>query len=47
MSRIRQEEEEEAPMGRTVGAPSDRVVAPIAADEGDAGGCLVYGVDKG
>ena len=47
MRRINREEEEEVPTGQTAGAPSDRVVALIAANEGDEDGRPVYGVDEG
>ena len=47
MRRIHQEEEEEALMGWTACAPSDRFFALIAANEVSEGGCPVYNVDKG
>ena len=45
--RIHWEEREEAPEGRTASSPLDRVVALIASNEGDEGGCPVYGADIG
>ena len=45
--KIHRDEEEEAPTGQTAGAPSDRVVALIAANKVNGGGSMVYGSEKG
>ena len=44
---IHQDEEEEAQTGRMAGAPLDRAVALITANEGDKGGRQVYREDEG
>ena len=45
--RIYREDKEEALTGQKAGTPSDRIVALIATNKGDEGGCAFYGAGEG